>query len=116
MLWVWMFLTGLGVGPTFSVLTIVIQSVVPFEQLGVATGNLTFFRQIGGSIGLAIVGTIFGTTFQEDLPAQMFAAGVPQQALAVMQQAAVAFDLQPARPASGDLPRPCRGSCRPRRR
>ncbi len=63
MLWVWMFITGLGIGPSFSVLTIVIQSVVPFERLGVATSNLTFFRQIGGSVGLAIVGTLFATGF-----------------------------------------------------
>ena len=63
--WLWMFIAGLGVGPTFSVFTIVIQNAVPFRQLGVATSNLTFFRQIGGTIALAFVGTIFGSTFQE---------------------------------------------------
>lgn len=51
--WLWMFIAGLGVGPTFSVPTIVIQNAVPFRQLGVATSNLTFFRQIGGTIALA---------------------------------------------------------------
>ena len=66
-----MFLTGLGIGPTFSVLTIVIQSVVPFDELGVATGNLTFFRQIGGSVGLAIVGTVFGQSLRDKLPGQL---------------------------------------------
>jgi EmrB/QacA subfamily drug resistance transporter len=76
-LWIWMFLTGLGVGPTFSVLTIVVQSVVPFEKLGVATGNLTFFRQIGGSVGLAIVGTIFGSAFVSRLEPELVHAGVP---------------------------------------
>ena len=91
--WFWMFLAGIGVGPTFSVPTIVIQNAVPFRQLGVATSNLTFFRQIGGTIALAFVGTIFATTFQEDLPAQMLAAGVPQQALSAMQQAGSGFDL-----------------------
>ena len=59
--------------------TIVIQNAVPFRQLGVATSNLTFFRQIGGTIALAFVGTIFGTTFQEQLVPQMAAAGVPPQ-------------------------------------
>ncbi len=77
MLWAWMFLTGLGIGPAFSVLTIVVQSVVPFERLGVATSNLTFFRQIGGSVGLAIVGTLFANGFASQLPAQLTAAGVP---------------------------------------
>ena len=80
--WFWMFLAGLGVGPTFSVFTIVVQNAVPFHELGVATSNLTFFRQIGGTVALAFVGTIFGTTFQEQLAPRMVAAGVPQNVLA----------------------------------
>jgi len=76
--WLWMLVAGLGVGPTFSVPTIVIQNAVPFRQLGVATSNLTFFRQIGGTIALAFVGTIFATSFEEQLIPQMSAAGVPQ--------------------------------------
>lgn len=77
-IWFWMFLAGLGVGPTFSVFTIVIQNAVPFHELGVATSNLTFFRQIGGTVALAFVGTIFATAFGEQLVPQMLAAGVPQ--------------------------------------
>ena len=77
--WLWMFIAGIGVGPTFSVPTIVIQNAVPFRQLGVATSNLTFFRQIGGTISLAFVGTIFATSFEDNLIPQMTAAGVPQQ-------------------------------------
>ena len=77
--WMWMFIAGLGVGPTFSVPTIVIQNAVPFRELGVATSNLTFFRQIGGTISLAFVGTIFATSFKDNLIPQMSAAGVPQQ-------------------------------------
>jgi len=78
-LWVWMFITGLGIGPTLSVFTIVVQNAVPFRQLGVATSNLTFFRQIGGSIGLALLGTVFGNRLVAEIPGQLLAAGVPQQ-------------------------------------
>jgi EmrB/QacA subfamily drug resistance transporter len=85
--WFWMFLAGLGVGPTFSVFTIVVQNAVPFSQLGVATSNLTFFRQIGGSVALAIVGTIFGSTFLEQIGPQLGAAGVPAQVVAGFGQA-----------------------------
>ncbi len=85
--WFWMFLAGLGVGPTFSVFTIVVQNAVPFRQLGVATSNLTFFRQIGGSVALAIVGTIFGSTFLEQLDPQLNAAGVPDQVVSGFAQA-----------------------------
>ena len=85
--WFWMFIAGLGVGTTFSVPTIVIQNAVPFKQLGVATSNLTFFRQIGGTIALAFVGTIFATSFQDNLIPQMSAAGVPQQVINGFTQA-----------------------------
>jgi EmrB/QacA subfamily drug resistance transporter len=85
--WFWMFLAGLGVGPTFSVFTIVVQNAVPFSQLGVATSNLTFFRQIGGSVALAIVGTIFGSTFLDQIGPQLGAAGVPAQVVSGFGQA-----------------------------
>jgi EmrB/QacA subfamily drug resistance transporter len=78
-LWLWMFITGVGIGPTLSVFTIVVQNAVPFSKLGVATSNLTFFRQIGGSIGLALLGTAFGQRLTAELPGQLTAAGVPSQ-------------------------------------
>jgi hypothetical protein len=70
------------------VLTIVIQSVVPFERLGVATSNLTFFRQVGGSVGLALVSTMFASDFAARMQPQMVAAGVPPEvATAIASQA-----------------------------
>ncbi|HEY8819564.1 MAG TPA: hypothetical protein VIM25_12200, partial [Candidatus Limnocylindrales bacterium] len=47
----------------------------------------TFFRQIGGTIALAFVGTIFATSFQDNLVPQMSAAGVPQPVLDGFTQA-----------------------------
>ncbi len=67
----WMFLAGLGVGPTLSVFTIVVQNAVPFKFLGAATSNLTFFRQVGGSVGLAIVGSYFGGQLATTIPARL---------------------------------------------
>ncbi len=85
-LWGWMFLAGLGIGPTFSVFTVVIQNAVSVEKLGVATSNLTFFRQIGGSVGLAIAGTLFGSSFRDQLPVQLRAQGVPDPLVTGFQQ------------------------------
>ena len=70
----WMFLAGIGVGPTLSVFTIVVQNAVPFKFLGAATSNLTFFRQVGGSVGLAIVGSYFGGQLTSTIPAELAAA------------------------------------------
>src|SRR5689334_397510 len=92
-LWLWMFIAGLGVGPTFSVFTIVIQNAVPFKELGVATSNLTFFRQIGGSVALAFVGTIFAQSFTEDLIPQFRASGVPEPLIQGFQQGTGSFDV-----------------------
>ena len=86
--WLWVFIAGLGVGPTFSVFTIIVQNAVPFSQLGVATSNLTFFRQIGGTVALAFVGTIFGTAFQQQLFPQLAVAGVPAPVVTGLGQAA----------------------------
>ena len=78
-LWAWMFVTGLGVGPTFAVFTLVVQNNVPVERLGTATSNLTFFQQVGGTVGLAITGTIFGSSLAEQLPRELATAGVPPE-------------------------------------
>jgi len=85
-MWLWMFILGIGIGPTLSVFTIVIQASVPFSALGVATGNLTFFRQIGGSVGLAVVGTIFADSFSSRFEPSLVEAGVPAEQAALVAQ------------------------------
>jgi len=86
LLWLWVFVAGLGVGPTLSVFTIVTQASVPFSRLGVATGNLTFFRQVGASVGLAFVGTVFADSFSERLMPELTTAGVPARMAGMVEE------------------------------
>ena len=79
-LFVWMFVTGLGVGPMFSIFTLVVQGAVAPRQIGTATSSLTLFQQLGGSVGLAIAGTIFGSRLVEELPRQLSSSVPPQVA------------------------------------
>jgi EmrB/QacA subfamily drug resistance transporter len=79
LLWSWMFVTGLGVGPLFAIFTLVVQSTVAPRQIGAATSSLTLFQQIGGSVGLAAAGTIFSTRLLEEIPVQLGSAGIPRQ-------------------------------------
>jgi EmrB/QacA subfamily drug resistance transporter len=58
-LWGWMFVAGLGVGPTFAVFTIIVQNSVDFHEMGTATSDLTLFRQIGTTVGIAMAFTLF---------------------------------------------------------
>ncbi|MGH2449185.1 MAG: MDR family MFS transporter [Chloroflexota bacterium] len=77
LLWAWMLVMGAGIGPSMSVFTVAVQSEAPPAQLGVATSTLTFIRQIGGSVGLAISGTLFSQTFNQKLPGSLLSHGIP---------------------------------------
>jgi EmrB/QacA subfamily drug resistance transporter len=50
-----MFLIGLGLGQMMQTLTLASQNSVLPTQMGVATGASTFFRQIGGTLGVAVL-------------------------------------------------------------
>jgi EmrB/QacA subfamily drug resistance transporter len=79
-LFAWMFVTGLGVGPMFSIFTLVVQGAVAPQQIGTATSSLTLFQQLGGSVGLAIAGTVFGSRLVEELPKELSSSVPPQVA------------------------------------
>ena len=74
-LWLWMVVAGLGIGPSFAVFTLIVQNAVLPRLIGVATSSLTFFQQIGGTVGLTIAGTLFADRFIAEVPKQMAANG-----------------------------------------
>jgi MFS family permease len=80
-LWIWMFVMGVGIGPSMSVSTVVIQSAVGPSQMGAATSTMTFLRQMGGTVGLAIAGEFFSEQFSQKLTPSLTAHGVPQQVI-----------------------------------
>ncbi|MCU1487352.1 MAG: Drug resistance transporter EmrB/QacA subfamily [Actinomycetia bacterium] len=55
----YMFVLGMGIGLVMQMMILTTQNAVPVSQLGVATGAVTFFREIGGSIGIATFGAVF---------------------------------------------------------
>ena len=70
----YMVLLGLGIGfwmPTFQ---LAVQNALPHEQLGVGTASVNFFRQIGGTFSVAILGSILANSFRSNL-----AVSVPAQ-------------------------------------
>ncbi|HEX2754086.1 MAG TPA: MDR family MFS transporter [Candidatus Limnocylindrales bacterium] len=76
-MWLWMALAGLGIGPSFAVFTLIVQNAVSPDRIGVATSSLTFFQQIGGTVGLTLAGTLLADKITTELPAQIVKAGVP---------------------------------------
>ena len=73
-----MALLGAGLGLTMQVLLIAAQNSVAYSELGVATSLATFSRSIGGSIGVAVFGTIFNNRLAANLPKHVPAAALSQ--------------------------------------
>jgi len=92
-----MFLIGLGLGQLMQTLTIASQNAVEAHQMGVATSASTFFRQIGGTLGVAVLLSVLfsalpgnvSTSFSNkaDLTAGLSAALTPSVADAPKNQA-----------------------------
>jgi EmrB/QacA subfamily drug resistance transporter len=59
--------TGFGLGVTMPLYTIAVQNAVPYNVLGVATSSTAFFRSIGGSVGLAVFGSVMSNRFALEL-------------------------------------------------
>ena len=57
-----MVLCGLGVGPGMPLFTLAIQNAADVRLIGQATSAAQFFRQIGATVGAAVMGTVLATT------------------------------------------------------
>ncbi len=77
-LWLWMAIAGIGVGPTMATFNLIVQNDVPFARLGTATSDLTLIRQIGTSFGLTVAFTAFRNNLSWGLlRGQIIDAGFP---------------------------------------
>ncbi|WP_268914158.1 MDR family MFS transporter [Corynebacterium uropygiale] len=56
---IYFFVFGFGLGCSMQVLVLIVQNSFPLSMVGTATGTNNFFRQVGGSLGSALVGGLF---------------------------------------------------------
>jgi hypothetical protein len=66
-----MLVLGVGIGMTMQVLILAVQNSVPQRVMGVATSGAMLFRQVGGSIGVALFGAIFANRLHAGLADQL---------------------------------------------
>lgn len=64
-----MLLIGLGLGQLMQTLTIAAQNSVGPRDIGVATSSSTFFRQIGGTLGVAVLFSVLFTRIPDTIAA-----------------------------------------------
>lgn len=55
----YLFAFGVGIGSTVQILILIVQNSFPLSSVGTATGTNNFFRQVGGAVGAAFIGSIF---------------------------------------------------------
>jgi hypothetical protein len=84
-----MVLLGLGLGFNFQPVILAVQNAVRPQEMGVATSSVTFFRQMGGTIGVAAFLSILFTTLPNKIHDAFVAAGLGQAAGAVDVNAAL---------------------------
>ncbi|WP_221568028.1 MDR family MFS transporter [Alkalihalobacillus sp. TS-13] len=85
-----MIIVGLGLGLSFPVFTLTIQNAVSHKFLGVATSSAQLFRQIGGTIGVSIMGTVMSISMKNEM--EKAAGGNTSQAFAQNPEAAAKFE------------------------
>ncbi|WP_347976452.1 MDR family MFS transporter [Microbacterium sp. ProA8] len=94
----YMFLLGAGVGMTMQNLVLIVQNTAKPSEIGVASSGVTFFRSLGGTIGVSVMGAALATSATD-----LFAQRKEEIGAAIMtlgeKGAAIAAQLQ-----SGTIP------------
>ncbi len=93
-----MILFGLGLGGNIQPILLAVQNAVPADEIGVSTSSVTFFRQMGGTLGTSIFLSIVFSTAGSQIATAFQAAATDPQFQAALADPAVTGD-----PANADV-------------
>ncbi|WP_370294255.1 MDR family MFS transporter [Cryobacterium sp. TMT4-31] len=80
---IFMFVLGAGLGMVMQNLVLVVQNSIEVTNLGVATSAVTFFRSLGGTIGVSVLGSVLGTVVAQNIKDGIGTLAPADQAIAV---------------------------------
>lgn len=72
-----MILMGLGQGCLMQNLVLVVQNTVDVRDIGAASGVVSFFRSLGGTVGIAVLGAILTNRVSDHIASGLQAKGLP---------------------------------------
>ena len=72
----YLFVLGAGIGLGMQIFILIVQNSFPDREVGAATAANNFFREIGATLGAAIVGSIFTSNLTSLLTERMSEAGI----------------------------------------
>lgn len=98
---VFMVLMGLGQGSLMQNLVLIVQNTVDVTDVGAASGVVSFFRSLGGAVGIAVLGAVLSNRVADTSSAsikELVASGQlsPQEAAQVAQGGGLDLDNMPA--------------------
>ncbi|WP_007026517.1 MDR family MFS transporter [Saccharomonospora iraqiensis] len=94
-------LVGTGVGLSMQNLVLAVQNTVALRDVGAASASVAFFRSLGGTTGIAVLGAVLDRTVDSDIAEGLAEAGIPAPATAGTSNLNLA-----------ELPEPVRGIVR----
>jgi EmrB/QacA subfamily drug resistance transporter len=74
---VFMFVLGAGVGGAMPTLTLAVQNAVELRDLGAGTASVNFFRTLGGTMGVAALGTLLTHRLDVNLADRLAGTALP---------------------------------------
>ncbi|MGK2851547.1 MAG: MDR family MFS transporter [Candidatus Limnocylindrales bacterium] len=66
-----MIVIGLGLGMVMQTFTLIVQNAVEHRDMGIATAATQLSRSIGGTVGIALLGTVMTQTLQDEIPRRL---------------------------------------------
>jgi hypothetical protein len=72
-----MALVGVGVGMSMQNLVLAVQNSVELKDIGAASSTVAFFRSLGGTIGVSVLGAVLAHRVTDSITTQLAASGVP---------------------------------------
>ncbi|PPG43620.1 MDR family MFS transporter [Rathayibacter sp. AY2B5] len=79
---IYMAVLGAGLGMLMQNLVLVVQNSIEVKNLGVATSAVTFFRSLGGTVGVSVLGSMLGTVIADRIKTGIAGLAPADQALA----------------------------------
>ena len=81
LLFLYMAITGLGVGMLMQNMILVVQNSVDVRTIGAASASVAFFRSLGGAVGVAALGAALGSRVQSEITSGLSELGIPASAM-----------------------------------
>jgi EmrB/QacA subfamily drug resistance transporter len=70
-------LVGTGIGMSMQNLVLAVQNTVALRDIGAASGSITFFRSLGGTVGVSVLGAVLANQVGQSIKEGLAKAGLP---------------------------------------